>query len=71
MLVDYAKQELEKGERLVCSNEDWLAVVPYWAMWPYECMIIPKKDHILRMSDLTQSQVQSYMYLESLKCQIG
>ena len=67
MLVDYAKQELEKGERLVCSNEDWMAIVPYWAMWPYECMIIPKKDHILRMSDLTQSQVQSYMYLESLK----
>ena len=58
MLVDYAKQELAKGDRVVCSNSDWLVVVPYWAVWPYETMVLPIRDHILRMSDLSVSQVK-------------
>ena len=57
MLVDYAKQEVAKGDRVVCSNEDWLVVVPYWAVWPYETMILPIKGQILRMSDLSNDQV--------------
>jgi hypothetical protein len=32
----------------VASNADWLALVPYWAVWPYETMIIPRHRHILR-----------------------
>ena len=59
MLMDYAKRELEKRDRIVCQNEDWLVVVPYWAVWPYETMILPLKDHIVRMTDLTSSQVTS------------
>jgi len=53
LLMDYAKQEDEKNERLVVVNGDWLGLVPYWAVWPYETMIIPRKRHILRMTDLT------------------
>merc|ERR550519_2865542 len=41
LLMDYAKQEDEKKERLVVMNNDWLGLVPYWAVWPYETMIIP------------------------------
>lgn len=59
MLLDYAVQELEKKERIVCMNDDWLALVPYWATWPYETMIIPKKRHIPRMSDLTDAERSS------------
>ena len=33
MLLDYAKQELAKDERIVCRNEDWICLVPYWATW--------------------------------------
>ena len=33
MLLDYARQELEKNERMVCQNEDWICLVPYWATW--------------------------------------
>ena len=33
MLFDYARQELEKNERIVCQNEDWICLVPYWATW--------------------------------------
>src|SRR5690606_22499059 len=36
MLLDYAKAELERGERVVERNDHWLAVVPYWASWPFE-----------------------------------
>ena len=52
MLLEYAKQELQKLERIVCENSDWLAIVPYWATWPYETMILPKQKKILRITDL-------------------
>ena len=52
MLLEYAKQEVTKQERIVCENEDWVALVPYWAIWPYETMILPKCAHILRITDL-------------------
>ena len=44
-------------ERIVVENSDWLCVVPYWAMWPYETMLLPKR-HILRLQDLTDSERQ-------------
>ena len=56
MLLDYAEKEIVKNERIIGSNEDWIALVPYWATWPFETMILPKKRHILRMSDLTPSE---------------
>ncbi|KAL4232941.1 hypothetical protein ACF0H5_007629 [Mactra antiquata] len=58
MLVDYVKKELNKKERLVLENEDWVWLVPYWAVWPYETMLVPK-THILRIEDLTDSQRNS------------
>jgi len=59
LLMDYAKQEDEKNERLVVVNDDWLGLVPYWAVWPYETMIIPRRRHILRMTDLTEKERNS------------
>ncbi len=41
MLVDYARDEAN-GERVVVEDDDWLALVPFWAVWPFEVMIIPK-----------------------------
>ena len=37
------------------ENASWLCVVPYWAMWPYETLLMPK-CHVLRMEDLTDVQ---------------
>lgn len=51
MLVDYKDQELQRKERIVVENDDWLTVVPFWAVWPFETMLIPKR-HILRLIDL-------------------
>ena len=48
MLLDYAQQEVAKKERIIVENSDWLGLVPYWATWPYETMILPRSRHILR-----------------------
>lgn len=41
MLCEYARLELERGERVVYRNPHFLAVVPYWAVWPYELLVLP------------------------------
>ena len=41
LLLDYAQQELARGERTVAVNDGWLAVVPWWATWPFETLVIP------------------------------
>lgn len=58
LLIDYAEQELERQERVVVENEEWVVVVPYWAVWPFETMILPKR-HTLRMPDLDDKQRNS------------
>ncbi|MEQ8677409.1 MAG: UDP-glucose--hexose-1-phosphate uridylyltransferase [Aggregatilineales bacterium] len=55
LLMDYAKLELEKNERIIVQNEHWLAVVPYWAIWPFEILLMPK-THVLRLTDLDKPQ---------------
>ena len=53
LLGDYIKEELELKERLIVETEFFVALVPYWAVWPYEVMIAPKKQHrnILTLSE--------------------
>jgi len=41
LLGDYLARELEMGDRVVCRNEAWAVVVPFWAVWPFETMVIP------------------------------
>ncbi|KAK3098097.1 hypothetical protein FSP39_016050 [Pinctada imbricata] len=55
MLVDYVKQELNKKERIIIENDSWVWLVPYWAVWPYETMLLPKR-HVQRLEDLTDSE---------------
>jgi UDPglucose--hexose-1-phosphate uridylyltransferase len=52
LLVDYANLEVSQPERVVVDNEDWLAVVPYWAIWPFEILLMPRR-HVLRLPDLS------------------
>jgi UDPglucose--hexose-1-phosphate uridylyltransferase len=51
LLADYVELELEQGERVVVSNEDWVAVVPFWAIWPFETLLLPRGT-VQRMPDL-------------------
>lgn len=55
LLLDYVQEETQRGERIVVENEDWLAVVPYWASWPFETLLMPRQ-HVLRLPDLTTLQ---------------
>ncbi|QFU75453.1 UDP-glucose--hexose-1-phosphate uridylyltransferase [Halioglobus maricola] len=55
MLFDYAQREVASGERTVCLNEDWLVVVPWWATWPFETLLLPR-FRVARMTDLKASQ---------------
>ena len=52
LLLDYAALEDQSRERLVVENAHWLAVVPFWAVWPFETLLLPRR-HVLRLPDLT------------------
>jgi UDPglucose--hexose-1-phosphate uridylyltransferase len=56
MLVDYARLEREKNERVVFQNETFLVVCPWWATWPFETMILPVKHFrsLIELSDKEQ-----------------
>ena len=54
LLLDYAQQE-SNGPRVVVETAHWLAVVPYWAAWPFETLLLPKA-HVLRLPDLDAAQ---------------
>lgn len=56
MLLDYAAEEEKRGERVVVKGEHWLAVVPYWAVWPYEILLMPRHRQIARLPDLTDTE---------------
>ena len=43
LLMDYLAAELSDGARLICENEHAVSLVPYWAVWPYETMLLPRK----------------------------
>jgi UDPglucose--hexose-1-phosphate uridylyltransferase len=55
LLLDYVKLELEQQERIVVDNDHWLAVVPYWALWPFELLLLPRR-HVLRLPDLRDDE---------------
>lgn len=58
MLVEYGEVELARQERVVLQNDQWIVVVPYWAIWPFETMLLPRR-HILRLPDITGQERES------------
>ncbi len=42
LLRDYLDLELSCGERVVSSNVDWAVLVPFWAVWPFETILLPR-----------------------------
>lgn len=43
LLADYLATELDEGTRLVCANEHFVALVPFWAVWPFETLVISRR----------------------------
>ena len=58
LLVDYLAAELEAGDRIVVENDEWVVVVPYWAVWPFETLLLPRR-HVLHLSQLLPSERDS------------
>ena len=52
MLCRYRDRELESGQRIVFANDSFVALVPFWAVWPFEVMILPRRhmDAITQMN---------------------
>jgi UDPglucose--hexose-1-phosphate uridylyltransferase len=59
LLSDYLEEELKSGERIVVANEHFVALVPFWAVWPYETMIISRR-HVQNLTQLTTEEKMAY-----------
>ena len=57
LLLDYAELESTNGERTVVENDHWLAVVPYWATWPFETLLLPKRRRVAHLHELNPAEV--------------
>lgn len=55
MLLDVAEREVAIDERVVVKTEHWLAVVPFWATWPFEILLLPRFG-VRRMPELNATQ---------------
>jgi len=55
LLVEYVGVEMGLGLRVVVENAHWVAVVPYWAVWPFETLLLPRRP-VLRLPDLDDSE---------------
>jgi UDPglucose--hexose-1-phosphate uridylyltransferase len=55
LLCDYLALERESGERLVCENESFAALVPFWAVWPFETIVIARR-HPTGMDELDAAE---------------
>jgi UDPglucose--hexose-1-phosphate uridylyltransferase len=55
LLVDYADREARLSARVVCQNDEFMAVVPFWAVWPFETLLLPRR-RVTRLCELDPAQ---------------
>jgi len=55
LLCDYLKLELELNERVVCQNDAFAVVVPFWAVWPFESLVLSKR-HLASIDQLSDAE---------------
>jgi UDPglucose--hexose-1-phosphate uridylyltransferase len=58
LLLDYLSQEQTRKDRIVCANEHFTAVVPYWAVWPFETLVLPHRA-MGRLTDLQDVEIEA------------
>jgi len=58
LLCEYLSREDASGERLVCANEHFAAIVPFWAVWPFETIVIPRR-HAACLPELSAQERDS------------
>lgn len=65
LLPSYLALELEQNERIVAQNDAWVALVPFWAIWPFELMLIPRTA-VPTLEAQTDAQREGLAHLLSL-----
>jgi UDPglucose--hexose-1-phosphate uridylyltransferase len=55
LLCKYLSLELHHGERIVCANDGFVALVPYWAVWPFETLVLSRR-HIASIAELRDEE---------------
>jgi UDPglucose--hexose-1-phosphate uridylyltransferase len=58
LLCEYLRLEMEDGERVVCENAGFVALVPYWAVWPFETMILSRR-HAASLAGLSDAEQEN------------
>jgi UDPglucose--hexose-1-phosphate uridylyltransferase len=59
LLADYLETEIKQKERIVLENRDFVALVPFWAVWPFETMIISKR-HFQNLNQISEDEKRAF-----------
>ncbi len=59
LLETYLNQELAAKERIIFENDDFVVLVPFWAVWPFETMIAPKKAQ-KNIAEMSSKQIKNF-----------
>lgn len=59
LLGDYVEEEIKSGERILDENDHFVSLVPFWATWPFEAMIVPKR-HLQHIGQLNSDEKVGY-----------
>jgi UDPglucose--hexose-1-phosphate uridylyltransferase len=57
LLCDYLQLELRRGERIICENDGFAVMTPFWAVWPFETLLVSKR-HFASMQELAGNEPQ-------------
>jgi UDPglucose--hexose-1-phosphate uridylyltransferase len=68
LLCDLVQVEIKVKSRIVVENQTWIAIVPFWAVWPFETLVLPKA-HVSTITNLSET-MQSGMadILQRITC---
>jgi UDPglucose--hexose-1-phosphate uridylyltransferase len=58
LLCDYLVAERDAGERIVCENDVFVAIIPFWAVWPFETIVLPVR-HVTGLDELSAQDRQA------------
>ena len=58
LLCDYLQLELQSGERVICENDGFAVITPFWAVWPFETLLMSKR-HFASIEELAGQEVES------------
>lgn len=59
LLVAYIKEEQKRKERVLASNDHFTALVPFWAIWPFEVLLSAHRPGLTRLTEMTSPEVSA------------